>query len=652
MSEESGQADLRLGKTLPLSQEDIDAIPHTLPGKWLNHAAALLAAVALMLGNLKSVNDLWEWPSAIAVPEPWRYAFNALPSLVLVLYLFNLWLSHRERRQSQYLAMKSDAVAHGFFRVGPYRDTAEDQAAFDRADRAHQKVLDWLLRSVAVPLYLTGDSGSGKSSLLNAYVLPQLRQQGWTVVSARAWQDPAGALRAALAAYLASRKKPSSDPPPLRELIDSAVDRSHGKLVLVIDQFEEFIILAQPQAQSEFAALLAALEANPLKGLRILLVVRSEYQAALADFGLPLLNQERNWFQVGRFSLKDARQFMERSGLDLKPDTLDQILQSAAELDDSAGLIRPITLNVVGHVLVTGERKVPTLDAGELVRRYIQDALDQDGLRAHFGPIVRLLVTEQGTKRPQREAELMQATGCKLGQVRSVMNGLRIKELARPLDEVQTTWELSHDFIARALSIHLGRHRTRLWRQAVAYAAPALAAALLAGGGIYEQAVAVPERQRRAPHPDILADEYWSVIPAGEFCMGSRKNETDPVAEACRHIPVDPDAQDDERPLHLVRVAKPFRLARHEVTIEEYTRFLNDTRSNFTGDDGGFGAEQQVKPEDRGQMPVINVSWEGANAYARWLSEKTHAEKPYRLPTEAEWEYAARAGTVESRYWG
>src|SRR5208337_5661740 len=80
-----------------------------------------------------------------------------------------------ERRQAQALAVKTEAVQEGYFRIGPYLDTADDRAKFDRADKAHEKVLDWLSRADAMPVYLTGDSGSGKSSVLNAFVLPALR---------------------------------------------------------------------------------------------------------------------------------------------------------------------------------------------------------------------------------------------------------------------------------------------------------------------------------------------------------------------------------------------------------------------------------------------------------------------------------------------
>jgi hypothetical protein len=88
------------------------------------------------------------------------------------------------------LAVKTGVEQTGYFRIGPYQDRDEDRAKFNRPDRAEDKVLDWIEKSTQVPLYPTGDSGSGKSSLLNAFVLPKLRQHGWTVVQARAWQDP------------------------------------------------------------------------------------------------------------------------------------------------------------------------------------------------------------------------------------------------------------------------------------------------------------------------------------------------------------------------------------------------------------------------------------------------------------------------------
>ena len=71
---------------------------------------------------------------------------------------------------------------------------------------------------------------------------------------------------------------------------------------------------------------------------------------------------------------------MARSGLAVQPDALDRVAPSASELDDSPGMIRPITLNVVGLVLSQGRTSAPSLDAGRLVRHYIEQSVEQPAL--------------------------------------------------------------------------------------------------------------------------------------------------------------------------------------------------------------------------------------------------------------------------------
>ena len=127
------------------------------------------------------------------------------------------------------------------------------------------------------------------------------------------------------------------------------------------------------------------------------------------------------------------------------------------------------------------------------------------------------------------------------------------------------------------------------------------------------------------PPAPIFIEPDMVVIPAGHYRMGS------PVRETGRY--------QDEGPQHTVKVAQ-FALGRTEVTFDEYDAFAKTT-GRTSPDDNGWG---------RGRRPVINVSWDDAQAYAAWLSERTH--KAYRLPTEAEWEYAARAWTQTRRYWG
>jgi sulfatase modifying factor 1 len=129
------------------------------------------------------------------------------------------------------------------------------------------------------------------------------------------------------------------------------------------------------------------------------------------------------------------------------------------------------------------------------------------------------------------------------------------------------------------------------------------------------------------------------LVEAGSFQMGST------------------DGGADEQPVHTVHITRSFYIAKYAVTFEEYDRFCDDTIGKSRPDDGGWG---------RGNLPVINVTWYDAVAYCNWLSEKEgltpcysgkgrltqcdFSANGYRLPTEAEWEYAARGGPKSQGY--
>ena len=139
------------------------------------------------------------------------------------------------------------------------------------------------------------------------------------------------------------------------------------------------------------------------------------------------------------------------------------------------------------------------------------------------------------------------------------------------------------------------------------------------------------------------------LIPAGDFLMGS--------------APSDKEAFDDEKPWHWARITQPFYLGIHEVTRGQFRRFVDDvayqTEAEKDGK-GGWGTNAEGKSEQKPEYnwqrpgfeqtdehPVVNVSWNDAQAFIAWLNRKE--SKTYRLPTEAEWEYACRAGT-KTRY--
>jgi formylglycine-generating enzyme required for sulfatase activity len=115
------------------------------------------------------------------------------------------------------------------------------------------------------------------------------------------------------------------------------------------------------------------------------------------------------------------------------------------------------------------------------------------------------------------------------------------------------------------------------------------------------------------------------VIPAGQFLMGS----------AAR------DGPDSELPQHEVAIATRFAVSRFLITFDQWDACLAHKGCNHRADDRGWG---------RGLIPVTDVSWSDARSYVEWLSKQTG--RPYRLLSEAEWEYAARAGSKTQYPWG
>jgi hypothetical protein len=444
--------------------------------------AALLALALLVLGFAGLVDKGLTLLGVDLPATPWLH-FGLLlgfPLLVVASQLVVEWRAEQGRRTLQRLAIRPGAEQSGYFRIGPYLNIAEDRNKFDRADRAHEKILRWIERSSgSLPLYLIGDSGSGKSSLLNAFVLPALRDLGWTVVEARPWQDPEASIRNALAHLPGfARSRPAEDQ-DLRRLLAAAVQATGSRLLLVLDQFEEFLILGKPEQQQKLAADIADLRTAAIANLSLLLVLRSDYQILMDDLELPPLRQGDNFYQVGRFTIAAATEFVGRSGLELHPDMLDRLLTSAAGLDETPGLVRPITLNVIGYVLATGKAVALSADAGQLVRRYIEQTIGQPTVRDFAPSVLEQLVTDQGTKQPRTELELMSVTSLRRGEVRAVLNTLGEAALARPLDAINGVWELSHDFVARAVMRFLGRRRRGLIQRGAFYVAPALFAVML-----------------------------------------------------------------------------------------------------------------------------------------------------------------------------
>jgi formylglycine-generating enzyme required for sulfatase activity len=143
---------------------------------------------------------------------------------------------------------------------------------------------------------------------------------------------------------------------------------------------------------------------------------------------------------------------------------------------------------------------------------------------------------------------------------------------------------------------------------------------------VMKPAVLTPEQERTlAPKSEFRECAHGCptmvVVPAGSFTMGSPESDK---------------AYDNERPQHEVRLAKPFAIGKFDVTFGEWDACVEAGACRWVG--------------WAGDRPVTDVSWQDAKLYAAWLSRVTG--KAYRLLTEAEWEYAARAGSKTRYFFG
>ncbi len=158
------------------------------------------------------------------------------------------------------------------------------------------------------------------------------------------------------------------------------------------------------------------------------------------------------------------------------------------------------------------------------------------------------------------------------------------------------------------------------------------------------RATLTPGKVFRDRLPDGGYGPEMVVIPAGSFQMGDLQG----------------DGASDEKPVHSVSVAR-FAMGRYEVTVGEYLRFVQATGrhapewqeagSQYNIQTGTSNHYKKIGSALTNENhPIVGVSWDDATAYAVWLSQQTG--HTYRLPTEAQWEYAARAGTTTRYWWG
>ncbi len=154
-------------------------------------------------------------------------------------------------------------------------------------------------------------------------------------------------------------------------------------------------------------------------------------------------------------------------------------------------------------------------------------------------------------------------------------------------------------------------------------------------------------QQRSDAFADCHGCPDMVIIPAGTFDFGS------PSSEQGR--------SDDEGPQVRTRLSS-FAVSRHEITLDQYRQFVEETKHPVADYCYGMNENGSWTPattitwkspgfDQDGDHPVVCVTWNDAMAYIDWINSKVDGQ-PYRLPTESEWEYTARAGTITPYWWG
>lgn len=445
---------------------------------------AYAIAIVAALFNWKRIATQW---AAVfpGTPVVWLFVFAFAPVLVPVIYvILRRWRTAGLERRLKDIGEQRLSFRPGHFRTAPFGGSEEDREAYTRTDLAHETALD-RVRGAAEKgepfFFLHSQSGCGKTSLLQAYVMPALEKAGWRVIALRGFTG----ILPELAEALALPETASLD--EIRAALAAEAVARHGAggtLLVVVDQFEEFLIL-HPAESDRWQAVrewFTELRAAPVPGLLLLLSLRSEYQAFALKLGLHDFDSSRSYV-VPLFTVEDARKFL-RSGLeDARKKTgelpLDEFIRQMEDRDDTRGMVRPIQANLVGrayqtfadefHKCLLAKQRV------DFLGDWLQRLLERRELRLHARPIFEGLLQKDGSRCPARVEQIASEAKLDRDVVRHCLSAFESEGLVRCLtpdlaDDHQKLWEISHDFLAVQIKRLLSFWH-RLWQESLTRAA-------------------------------------------------------------------------------------------------------------------------------------------------------------------------------------
>jgi formylglycine-generating enzyme required for sulfatase activity/energy-coupling factor transporter ATP-binding protein EcfA2 len=560
---------------------------------------------------------------------------------------------------------------------------------------------------------VVGASGSGKSSVVRAGLVPELRKSRdrvWEVVTIVPTDRPVQALAAGLMPFLEPDMSETDRlietnklteallqrTVNLRDIMERVLVKQPGtdRLLLLVDQWEElFTLCNDDQARRGFID--QVLEATAAGKLSVVLTLRGDFFDRAITAYRPLSDRVQGaQVNIGPMTREELRLAIEEParqvGLTFEAGLVDLMLEQAGDEPGHLPLLEFVLRQLWEHrrggelhhdaYRAIGQLEGAIAKKAESVYEKASEA-DRRRIQQIFLHLVRPGEGEADTRRRATVAELREG----LHPLIKALADERLLVTSQLTGSTEETIEVSHEALIRhweRLKGWVDADRQFLaWQQRLLafikeYERSDRSAALLLRGLPLKEALdwkkkkpdnLSPGEQKfimaswRAKQRRIVAIVvplflvgwigiwlFQSGLPLEEGMLTAASKvmsiHKEPVmvpipGGSFNQGDVEGRGKGDEKPIRKVTVPS-FLLGQFEVTFEEYQRYTISMQKGLPPDEN-WG---------EGQRPVINVSWKDAKAYAKWLSEATG--KPYRLPTESEWEYAARSGSKQETWAG